>query len=982
MKNSLKQSPLQSIAMIRFQLEQLGARNAHHEFEHICRNLSREVICSNILPATGPVSSGGDQGRDFETFVTFINHSRKDSHYFGGHSGEKKIVFACSITKQANVRSKIESDVASICKGCKTDVIYFFSNQDIPVALRHKIQQWCQDTHGIHLEILDAQALSEQLSTTNTFWIAEKYLDISSEFMPRLTSQENNDYNNARQRWIIDGCKPINYADFIDIKSNLRHVTFENDFKSDISEWQSVMEKFINDEYPDDLQRRAIYELCVTELRGKHDLNPRLGQIEVYFERWGTSKNKGAVRDAAILLSYCSTAARVGEFNIEKETLHKLTVSFIKHVNKLLSETYGDNAKADFLMTRAFAACLPFQYSVQPELRQDDILKWWLRLAEAIKKAPLFPLEQFVDMLTEIAPHFGNNPQYFELTSKVDILLSERTKGHVVAEKCRDRALKFFDSNLPILTINEFHRAKVNWFSGETLRGSLLSSLILSNIYLDIGLSYAAKYHAMAAAYIINSSDQDEIKGMIVQAISQLGRCHYSSGDWISYSDIFPVLLSLHYQFTIDSDDWQKHENIQEAVFHFLVIRTLAKNTGIKSLETLIEAPLRKLSMPDDLRNEILEPSISTETYNKMSPAEIIHNCSDVLNAPPFSDSNSLRKYCWRALGITWRVNSTNLYDDVCYVEEFIAILQIAIADFSAIDLGLIPTAVELDVTVSDSMGFHFSPVPDNERLTFNVRLPRITKDDISCVNDTHANILSVTTNLLLICSSLPDDEVRKKLEQALKGDLSGKSFFVRPYWELFKVFNDEQGFNDRRDKEVSVYTSVEFNYSEHSSLSWVNTPGWGYSKDKAHEFLDNRYRRNVIPIRKTLSRLKVDERFKNWVSERRTEGLLDWQILGIISNLALNFRIRKICHPSDMQRYRKLMLDMMNIEESDDSEFPDDLLYSEYNDLLMANTLSSAKIWGLENRIQTPDFNAWRKLLNERYFHNTDDIPHDSITE
>ncbi|MNV32226.1 hypothetical protein D3C71_1235570 [compost metagenome] len=73
-------------------------------------------------------------------------------------------------------------------------------------------------------------------------------------------------------------------------------------------------------------------------------------------------------------------------------------------------------------------------------------------------------------------------------------------------------------------------------------------------------------------------------------------------------------------------------------------------------------------------------------------------------------------------------------------------------------------------------------------------------------------------------------------------------------------------------------------------------------------------------------------------------------------------------------------MSEMMDKEESAGSEFPDDLLYLEYNHILMANLLSSARVWGLENRTQTPDFKAWSKLLNERYFHNVDDIPHDDI--
>ncbi|MEU3625990.1 hypothetical protein BS329_30535 [Amycolatopsis coloradensis] len=55
-------------AEIRFALSQLSAQNRHHEFEHLARALARMTISVNIIPATGPVAAGGDQGRDFETY--------------------------------------------------------------------------------------------------------------------------------------------------------------------------------------------------------------------------------------------------------------------------------------------------------------------------------------------------------------------------------------------------------------------------------------------------------------------------------------------------------------------------------------------------------------------------------------------------------------------------------------------------------------------------------------------------------------------------------------------------------------------------------------------------------------------------------------------------------------------------------------------------------------------------------------------------
>ena len=65
-------SPTQLATQIRFHLETLGETNAHHPFEQLCLGLTRRRIVSNVIPATGPVSAGGDGGRDAESFWSVL----------------------------------------------------------------------------------------------------------------------------------------------------------------------------------------------------------------------------------------------------------------------------------------------------------------------------------------------------------------------------------------------------------------------------------------------------------------------------------------------------------------------------------------------------------------------------------------------------------------------------------------------------------------------------------------------------------------------------------------------------------------------------------------------------------------------------------------------------------------------------------------------------------------------------------------------
>jgi hypothetical protein len=85
---------------IRFALSELSSQNKHHEFEHLARQFARLRIASNIVPATGPVSAGGDQGRDFETFRSYIKNSPIADSTFVALVADKRIVFGCSLQKK------------------------------------------------------------------------------------------------------------------------------------------------------------------------------------------------------------------------------------------------------------------------------------------------------------------------------------------------------------------------------------------------------------------------------------------------------------------------------------------------------------------------------------------------------------------------------------------------------------------------------------------------------------------------------------------------------------------------------------------------------------------------------------------------------------------------------------------------------------------------------------------------------------------
>src|SRR6202040_3518778 len=95
-------------------LGSVAADNEHHSFEHLCRQVAKRRIASNILPATGPVSAGGDQGRDFETFRTYLLNSPIANSSFIGRVANDPVAFACTIRDEDSLPGKIKDDVGVI----------------------------------------------------------------------------------------------------------------------------------------------------------------------------------------------------------------------------------------------------------------------------------------------------------------------------------------------------------------------------------------------------------------------------------------------------------------------------------------------------------------------------------------------------------------------------------------------------------------------------------------------------------------------------------------------------------------------------------------------------------------------------------------------------------------------------------------------------------------------------------------------------
>lgn len=805
---------------------------------------------------------------------------------------------------------------------------------------------------------------------------------MSAEHYPQV---EDDDalYTEYETRWSRQKVAPTNFADFFEIKYGLRRATFSKPHKPDLAMWIRTIGSFLTDAVPSSLRRRAIYEICVAALRGQNNLDPHSALVKEYFANLD-GLNLEALRDATTLLSYCSHAQIYGQFQIDPKLLYEYTSKLVAALKDALNTARGPGAECLLLQTLGQAALLPFHQGVTPHIDMRDTFRYWLLLAKKVDKAPLFPLEDFADLLTIMTPVAGKDSKFQALTGRVDELLSKRTSGFVAAKKCRDRAMKYLEADQYIPAIKQFHSARVKWFTAETLKDSVLSMMTLARCYQELGLSFAGAYYALGAALITFRSEDETVKRLFPATVFLAADCYYGAGATLTYLQLMQAALFAHGGYTKNPGDLEAHEDLQRAFAHYAIIRGVAERLQ-PDLVPIVDQRVDHWPIANEFKEEVREWSSKPDLWTKTeSEPEIWRRAQEDLVDRPFSDVGKLRRIEWQALGLKWIVEHANTFDDTLIGEEFAATCQIIAGDLADTDLCLLPMTVHVSVSLRKGVSCHIEECPNNRVACMHVRFPIAWVASSKHFMDLRGEIVAIASAVLHQCSGLSDQKYLGAIEKAFKGGLAGKAFSVRPYAELYAELISRAMFNEvDRASLRPPRESEAFEHPAHKELAAPTTTGPGYTRKRSNEFIANRYRRAIRPIRLTVPSLMKDALFREQIRKMLAKGYKDWHVLVIVVNIAIQYRTeKKVGIGASHKMLTKAMEDEMNREErNDDIEIPASL----FNDERMAIQdnimwLTAAKTWGLALRGQTPNFGAYENLLVSRYRMLDDDIPHEEL--
>lgn len=1018
---------------ILFQLDQLSAHNEHHRFEELCYRIARRRVTSNVKLASGPVSAGGDQGRDAETFMTWLPEQLPHAQGFVATSSAKPVVVACSVQKDGLPR-KVKEDITTICADAPTgepvEAVLFCCVANIPTAKQHELQEWAHTTHNVKLEIFDGQTLAKLLAEFDLVWIAQEYLELPSHMVPDYPGEEPAPqwYSDLLARYRRSEATTRSLGDLAQLRPGLRHATRDPDARADLPEWLAYMALFLDPDLnaSDELTMRARYEIAVGHIRGLNSLTAVEQPIREFIRHAAATSSLSLLDDAQVLLMYYGGAlshdldpdTRTVTFD-ELADLHQ-TLTTATHTMRISTDptTYpvryarlleieallalhpayeGFEALREELVANQTATTedtgSPTSDTVVPEedLTDDqetyDLPAGWLsdpekaltllgKLVATIPQVPALSVDILAQQFDMLSPILIDLPGYNEVRDGLDEAVAQLQGDSAIADRARTRAITFLKNGRPLDALREFHTAKEKWWHGDTLKGTLLAMRMIARIYESLGMTMAAKqYRCTAASLALTSAEGDSgsLGEMVADSLLETMASAYKQGLWLDAIALGRVTALARNALVANPFDYDEHPDTLK-MFDFYVATALhAVHDNWPGLEHVALTALGTTGW----ETGVLELVEGTKESWATRGEDFLTSTDRELDGTPYSDAGPTRTITFAALGTRWYVKVENEHLAVLAAERFCAATQILLCELADRDPLLVAQDIHVEIRTGKPLGTdeRIRIAPNNDGLECTVFLTPYSDglDRATLDKETFA----ILARMLFAMSMRPDEDVMKLIDETAKQGLLSKLQIGRSFDEVANLLEPEH-YQACRNAQIAD-RATPYVPHEADELAAPTGPGPGYDPAEALEAVKARYERVSDLYALTIARALQDDRIHGLLQDLRNDGWLDWHLLGAIASIAVNYRANNLGLYNRPQLDREAIAKLMYTKETETSiEVPLDAYTADaLKQALQTNALTTAAGLGLTPPTQTPNLNANLDLLRTRYGYVTDDLPH-----
>jgi len=995
-------------AYISFRLGQLSERNEHHTFETIATRIARKRISANILVANGPVSAGGDQQRDAESYTTRIPEELPNAAGFSASASTAPVVVACTIQKTA-LKKKILDDLAGICAddAAPVELVAFFSVHSIPEAITHEVQEIARTTYGVTLDVYSGMKVATILAEPELVWVAQHYLGVPAAMVPDPEDVVPNWYRDLRDALRRNGAPlALTPATQGEIAQALRFATWDEVANADLPEWLDFMGAFVEKDTDNEMVFHACYEIAIARFRGLGVAGTSEDLIRRAVEYALSSAHANILDDAVTLVAYWGNMWIAGVATAAASETAEARERLREHITAELAATDGATypvRSASLTGTLAYLHLLPKweeaeengfrppktevaphagvkldSVQVDPSFANGpidlDIAMQYLEdLVDLLPQARPYSVSNLSKIFTMFAPAVAAHPSYVKVRDALDARTAEVQGDAAIAERCRDRAIAFENADQPLEALAELHTAKARWFHGDLMYGAVLVSRYIAKIYLDLGLTYASKMYACGAAMMANQSPDDDVKTQVPKALFEVVTAAQVAGCWVDAAALTEIALLAHNSLAPDAFDASSHPDLEH---HHA--NELMEYVAVRAFWPDIE-PLYSHAHRTTGRYELLaEQASHPDAAMPLDEDRFQELAREQFAGPVLADLGATRTIDFAALGVRWIFTFDNEHASVLTAEGLVAAFQVFLADAARFHPVLIraTTRVRIETNRGAPHARDEVRLEDGE----DEVVARINwSDSTSDLDEISRSIISTSIQLLAEVHARPREDLMAILDSMGRDGIFHKVLMGRPYNESADLLDEEH--YARCAEAARPASSDAFTPSSHESLEASTREGPDYNRSEALERIQQRYR-TAESWSLSLAAFLADPRGRDAISRLKDDGWLDWQILVTFVNIGLNWRVqREGIEPMSITPAQMREL-ATRIEVKSEPRLPVDFVLEHLENNLLVQTAAVARTWKLQTRGEVPGSDILRDLLVRRYHFGRDDFPHTEILE
>jgi hypothetical protein len=592
----------------------------------------------------------------------------------------------------------------------------------------------------------------------------------------------------------------------------------------------------------------------------------------------------------------------------------------------------------------------------------------------------MFPVDTLAALFDMLSPALVDHPLYPAVRDGLDAATARQAGDDAVADRCRQRAIGLLHADRLLDALREFHDAKVNWWHGDTLRGSFLAMALIAEIYGRLRMPLAAKKYVLAVAAGALRAPDTDVRDLVPRALFLAANYDHQAGAWITAAETTAVAALAQVNYAMDPWDSERYPYVQTAVtqqgFTLLAAR---------QHRPALEQPLRSILDPAGFGNLMDTALAAVSDVPPWNEAKWIAAGRD-MTAPPFADAGRERVIMFTALGLRWTVRCRNDRRVVLAAEAFAAAAQVLLVDLAVRDPLFLGGAIEVEIRMREprqreTPASESRPQGSRGSRWLVYASPAVGED----IEESQVHLLSALVEILVTHSLLSAESFMTLLEDAFKAGLTHKLEVGRPYEELADLHGVDY-CSPAHGIQVDPFGD-DGSFLAHcaAELEPPTRPGPGYTRERALEAVRARYERLPPLVRYTLPRLLADRRTRALFAELRNDGWKDWHLLNALANLVINARIAaKYGTPTwetvDSVKDR-FLAEMNRPEEAEDFTVTAELVTRQaLEDALNTSAISTADNWGLEIRQPTMEPAPLLQLLGARYGYWDDDVDHDDF--